>query len=243
MVDIHCHILYGVDDGSFDLRESLEMLETAREGGTTVVVATPHCNIPGMFSNYWCDELSQKLSTLNSALERDGAEIRVVSGQEIFATDEIARLLKEGKVITLNSSRYALIEFDFGEYSLAAYSMLESVIAEGYVPVVAHPERYGFVYEEEDAARRLKSMGCLLQVNKGSLKGSFGMKAKKTAYRLLDASLADFVASDAHGPYVRTPFLADAFEAVSAMYSDEYAKRLFVENPSLVLQNKEIYGF
>lgn len=242
MVDIHCHVLYGTDDGSFDLTESLEMLELAQRGGTEVVVATPHCNIPGMPPNYWCDEHSKKLDTLNSALKDENMKISVVSGQEIFATRETARLLTEGKLITLNSSRYALIEFDFGEYSIEAYSILESVIAEGYVPIVAHPERYGFVYEEDDAARRLKDMGCLLQVNKGSLKGSFGMKAKKTAYRLLDRSFADFVASDAHGPYVRTPFLADAHEAVASIYSDDYARLLFTENPSLVLKNKEIYG-
>lgn len=243
MVDIHCHVLFGVDDGSADLNESIEMMRIAQEGGTDSVFATPHCNIPGSVRNYWCEELSNRLKRLNVALLQEGIGVKVYSGQEIFATPETPKLLDNGSLITLNSSRYALIEFDFEEYSVEAYAILQSVVSHGYVPIVAHPERYGFVYEEEDAARRLKDIGCLLQINKGSLKGSFGTSARKTAYRLLDAELADFIASDAHGPYVRTPFLADARDAVADIYSENYAELLFNVNPSCVLNNKEIYGF
>lgn len=243
MVDIHCHVLFGVDDGSADLNESIEMMRIAREGGTDSVFATPHCNIPGSVRNYWREELSNRLKRLNTALLQEGIGVKVYSGQEIFATPETASLLDNGSLITLNSSRYALIEFDFEEYSVEAYAILQSVVSCGYVPIVAHPERYGFVYEEEDAARRLKDIGCLLQINKGSLKGSFGTRARKNAYRLLDAELADFIASDAHGPYVRTPFLADARDAVADIYSEDYAELLFNVNPLCVLNNKEIYGF
>lgn len=243
MVDIHCHVLFGVDDGSADLNESIEMMRIAREGGTDSVFATLHCNIPGSVRNYWCEELSNRLKRLNTALLQEGIGVKVYSGQEIFATPETASLLNNGILITLNSSRYALIEFDFEEYSVEAYAILQSVVSCGYVPIVAHPERYGFVYEEEDAARRLKDIGCLLQINKGSLKGSFGTRARKNAYRLLDAELADFIASDAHGPYVRTPFLADARDAVADIYSEDYAELLFNVNPLCVLNNKEIYGF
>lgn len=243
MVDIHCHVLFGVDDGSADLNESIEMMRIAREGGTDSVFATPHCNIPGSVRNYWREELSNRLKRLNTALLQEGIGVKVYSGQEIFATPETASLLDNGSLITLNSSRYALIEFDFEEYSVEAYAILQSVVSCGYVPIVAHPERYGFVYEEEDAARRLKDIGCLLQINKGSLKGSFGTRARKSAYRLLDVELADFIASDAHGPYVRTPFLADARDAVADIYSEDYAELLFNVNPLCVLDNKEIYGF
>lgn len=243
MVDIHCHILYGVDDGSDDLAETVEMLRLAERGGTVKVIATPHSNVPGSYRNYWCAELESRLALINSELKREGVGIEVYPGQEIFTTPETAGLLREGKLITLNGSRYALVEFDFYEYSVEAYAMLGQIKAEGYVPIVAHPERYAFVCEEDDAAMRLKDLGCLLQVNKGSLKGSFGMRAKREAYRLLDDGLADFVASDAHSPYVRTPFLADAHEAISVMYSRDYADMLFKTNPSLVLENKEIFGF
>ncbi len=243
MVDIHCHVLFGVDDGSADLNESVEMMRIAQDGGTFSVFATPHCNIPDAVQNYWCDDFSNRLAQLNAALSQEGIGVKAYSGQEIFATHETARLLNNGSLITLNSSRYALIEFDFEEYSVEAYATLQSIVSLGYVPIVAHPERYGFVYEEDDAARRLKDIGCLLQINKGSLKGSFGMRARKTAYRLLDAELADFIASDAHGPYVRTPFLADARDAVAEIYSEDYAELLFNINPSCILDNKEINGF
>lgn len=243
MVDIHCHILYGVDDGSDDLAETVEMLRLAERGGTSKVIATPHSNVPGSYRNHWCPELEGRLAAVNSELKREGVGVEVYPGQEIFSTPDTARLLREGKLITLNFSRYALVEFDFYEYSVEAYAMLGQIAAEGYVPVVAHPERYAFVCEEDDAALRLKDMGCLLQVNKGSLKGSFGMRAKRAAHSLLADGFADFVASDAHSPYVRTPFLADAHEAISVMYSRDYADLLLKTNPSLLLDNKEIYAF
>lgn len=243
MVDIHCHILYGVDDGSDDLAETVEMLRLAERGGTSKVIATPHSNVPGSYRNHWCPELEGRLAAVNSELKREGVGVEVYPGQEIFSTPDTARLLRDGKLITLNFSRYALVEFDFYEYSVEAYAILGQIAAEGYVPVVAHPERYAFVCEEDDAALRLKDMGCLLQVNKGSLKGSFGMRAKRAAHRLLADGFADFVASDAHSPYVRTPFLADAHEAISVMYSRDYADLLLKTNPSLLLDNKEIYAF
>lgn len=162
MVDIHCHILYGVDDGSDDLAETVEMLRLAERGGTVKVIATPHSNVPGSYRNYWCAELESRLALINSELKREGVGIEVYPGQEIFTTTETAGLLREGKLITLNSSRYALVEFDFYEYSVEAYAMIGQIKAEGYVPIVAHPERYAFVCEEDDAAMRLKDLGCLL---------------------------------------------------------------------------------
>lgn len=113
MVDIHCHILYGVDDGSDDLAETVEMLRLAERGGTVKVIATPHSNVPGSYRNYWCAELESRLALINSELKREGVGIEVYPGQEIFTTTETAGLLREGKLITLNSSRYALVEFDF----------------------------------------------------------------------------------------------------------------------------------
>ena len=228
MIDIHCHILYGVDDGSFNLEETVKMAGIAEKGGTKAIIATPHSNVTDSYINHWNDGFDEKIALINKTLAERGIDIKVYRGQEVFCAGRYAELLSEGNLITLNNSRYPLIEFGFHEDSDEAYAMAERLVAEGYVPIVAHPERYGFVFEEDDAAERLKSIGCLLQINKGSLN---------------EDGFADFVASDAHSPYMRTPFLANAREMISEEYSPDYAELLLSENPRLVIENKEILTY
>lgn len=243
MFDIHCHIIPGVDDGSDSIEESVRMAQLAYDSGVTAVVATPHCNIPNSYQNYWSRELHFMVTQLRNELKERRIPVKVFCGQEIFCTSRTHELLKSGKLITINNSRYALCEFDFYEYSSSVYEKLSKIIAEGYTPIVAHPERYAFVTEEGDAAMRLKSMGCLLQLNKGSLSGSFGRGARSNAYRMLDKRIADFIASDAHSPYVRTTRMEEAYEAVCEQFSIDYADLLFNDNPRRVVENSEVFSY
>ena len=240
MTDIHCHILDGVDDGAYCLSDSVEMARIASESGTRFIVATPHANAPGMPENAWDDAFTQKLAALNAALTKEHIPVTVLSGQEIFCAGGVLPRLRSGALITLNASRYVLIEFDFPARSEAIMDQCEELIAAGYVPVIAHPERYEALKEDEQIAYILKKMGCLLQLNKGSLFGAFGRGAQNTAHGFLSGGLADIVASDAHSPYMRTPFMADAHEMVSEFYSLDYAELLFRENPGLLIENKDI---
>lgn len=243
MYDIHSHIIYGVDDGAQSIEEAVKIAENASLHGTKGIVATPHTNIPGSFSNYWCQELLERVKTLRAAIKENYIDVQIFCGQEIFCTSDAVEYLKSGKVITLNNSRYPLLEFDFYEYSDSVYSKLEKIISEGYVPIVAHPERYAFVAEEEDAAVRLKKLGCILQVNKGSLTGKFGESAFYTGRRLIEERLADVIASDSHSPYVRTSNLEKIHELVSEVYSPDYADILLDINPKRILQDREIIIF
>lgn len=240
MYDIHCHVIYGVDDGADTVAESVNMLRMAYESGTDAVVATPHCNIPDMYENFWGAELEKKFNEIKAALSDEKIPIELYKGQEIFCCGEFIEGLKSGKLITLNSSRYPLVEFRFNEHAASVYSKLESIIAEGYVPVVAHPERYHFVAESPDAPEKLKKMGCLLQINKGSLTGKFGESVKSVAHKIVARRLASVVASDGHGPYMRTPSLGDVHEYISERYSSSYADLLLVENPKAILNNLTI---
>ena len=240
MTDIHCHILYGTDDGSANLGESVEMAKFAFKGGTKFLVATPHSFVPGSYQNLWSDTLLERINQINERLKEEDCPLRVFPGQEIFCADGIVEYLQSGKLITLNGSRYPLVEFDFYERSASVYSKLSKLVSAGYVPIVAHPERYAFVCEDDTAARRLKDMGCLLQLNKGSIDGRFGSHAYKAAQSILKSGLCDFVASDAHGPYSRTPFMEQTFESVAENYGFDYAERVFSTNPLAVLKNKEI---
>ena len=243
MIDIHCHILDGVDDGSYCLSESVEMAKIAHEGGTTQIIATPHANASEAERNEWGERLENKLSVLNGELRSAHVPVKVLPGQEVFCTGDVVSLLRSGDVITLNRSRYLLVEFDFYSHSESIIDQCEMLIAEGVVPVIAHPERYTAIKENDQTAYRLKKRGCLLQANSGSLFGAFGRSSQNAVHGLLSESLVDFIASDAHSPYVRTPFLADAHEMVCDMYSPDYADLLFRVNPEKLIEDREIKAF
>ncbi len=242
MIDIHCHILYGVDDGAGYLEEALKMVKVAIDGGTHSIIATPHCNIKGEVVNHWNEIFENKISEMNGIFNRENVPMTIYPGQEIYCDDEkeFLTLIKNNKLITLNHSRYPLVEFEFHESAASIYEKLGLLLAEGLVPIVAHPERYDFISEDVGAAKRLKEMGCLLQLNKASVTGGFGRSARHNAMHILENELADFVASDGHSPYKRTPFLGTVDEIISEDFSTDYADLLFEINPQKVIDDKII---
>ncbi len=243
MIDIHCHILPGLDDGAGNMSDSIEMAELAVSSGIKSIVATPHCNIPGGYHNYWSLTLQDEIKELQSELNKRKIPLTIYCGQEVFLASGFTELLHQGKLITLNFSRYMLVEFDMHESANVAYRKLQQIISDGYVPIVAHPERYGFVAEQKDSIYRMKDLGALLQVNKGSLKGRFGKKEMNIALEIVETFQADFIASDGHSQYSRTPNLADVHEFVSETFSYDYGDLLFNVNPQRVLNNEKIYSF
>ena len=133
-----------------------------------------------------------------------------------------------------------MVEFGFKDRSESVYRKLQILIAEGLTPIVAHPERYAFVAENGSAPLMLKKIGCLLQLNKGSLKNKFGDNAYAVSQALIIGEIADFVASDAHSPYVRTPYLADVREIIIDLHSEQHADLLLSTNPEKILKNEKL---
>ena len=240
MVDIHCHILPGFDDGSDNIEESFRMARLAADGGTEAIVVTPHSNIPDSFRNYCDQRYVEAFEMLKNRIAEEKLPLKIYPGHEIFASGDIASLIKKRQLLTLCGSDYLLIEFAFREAADTVYRKLRELVAEGFVPVVAHPERYAFVADDDYAPLRLKDIGCLLQVNKGSLTGSFGKEAYAVSHSLIRHRLVDVVASDAHSPYMRTPYLADVYDMVSDIASADYAERVFSTNPKKIINNKKI---
>ncbi len=238
MYDIHCHVLYGVDDGADTFVESLEMLRLAYKGGSVGVVATPHNNPRLKYDGRWDDESCEKFRLLCEALKEEKIPLKLYTGHEILCSGDFMDKLKSGQVATLNGSRFPLVEFLFNERSEDVYRKLGMLIAEGFVPVIAHPERYFFLSESPDAAKKLRKMGCLLQVNKASLMGKFGADVKNNAVSMLSRELACVVASDGHSPYLRTPYLGDVHEYISERWSTAYADALLSKNPESILRDK-----
>ena len=234
MIDLHSHILPEQDDGARNLQDSLVMARMAVDSGVTAMVATPHCVSDRSREVYGAWQL------LREALEESRIPLRLLLGMEIFGTPDTVRMLEEGKLFTLNGSRYPLVEFSFYSDGTEESRILHNLCNVGYRPLVAHPERYRYIQEDPRILNRWCRMGCLLQVNKGSLLGRFGHTAQETAVELLDRGFVTAVASDAHSTRVRTPWMGDVQRMLSETVSPGRARVLLEENPRKILKNEDI---
>lgn len=240
MIDIHAHILPGIDDGSRNLESSLEMAAMAVESGVKVMAATPHCCTLSTRANLWGPELEECLQMLRTALKEAKIPLRIVPGMEIFGTEDVPELLSCGKMIGLNGSRYPLIEFPFSDYAGRATDILEEVLKLGMRPVVAHPERYYFTQKDPTVLNLWVEMGCLLQVNKGSLLGRFGPGPHRLSWELVARRFAYMVASDTHSPKMRTPWMGEVAQLLQENFGPAASRKLLQEHPMRVLNDEEI---
>lgn len=234
MIDLHSHILSELDDGAQSLRESLAMARMAVDSGITSMVATPHCADDRTRDIYAAWQLLQE------ALQENGIPLALFPGMEIFGTEDTAKLLREGKLLTLNGSHYPLIEFSFHSSGEEETWILSSVCRSGFRPIVAHPERYSYVQRNPRILNSWIRMGCLLQVNRGSLLGRFGRYAQEMAMELVGRGFAAVVASDAHSSRVRTPWMEDVRQLLSAEFSPLCARTLLTDNPKKILKDEQL---
>lgn len=234
MIDLHSHILPELDDGSQSLEESLAMARLAVQSGVTAMVATPHCRDDRTV------EVHDAWRLLREALRETEIPLNLFLGMEIFGTHNTARLLREGRLFTLNGTQYPLIEFSFHGSGEEETKILQRVIRAGYRPLVAHPERYGYIRRTPALANLWTEMGCLLQVNRGSLLGRFGSGPQRMAIELVERGFVTAVASDAHSPRIRTPWMKDIWELLSQEYSTKIAQELLLRNPERILKNEQL---
>ncbi len=240
MIDIHTHILPGMDDGARNMRDSLNMARLAVESGVHTIIATPHCNIPGFFNNYFDPFFHRLLMKLRQRLSEERIPLRVFSGMEVFTTGDVIDKMEDGRIISLNHSRYYLMEFPFDIMPEVMEDRLLRIAHTGRVPVIAHPERYHCIQDMPQLLYELLDRGCKAQCNKGSFFGYFGESARKTVEVLADYHLIHMVASDAHSPYERTTYMGEIQEYLEERYSYEYAKLLLYDNPNRLIYDQPI---
>ena len=243
MIDIHTHVLPGIDDGSESMEMSLEMLSIAAESGVHTLVATPHCNIPEEYDNYADDSLLTLWNQLESSAAEAKIPIKICRGMEIFATEDLPELLTQKRVWTINETKYFLVEFSFDEDPDFCWQILHECRDLGFLPIIAHPERYFFLQDDPAIAYELCVAGYGLQVNKGSLLGRFGIGPKRTADLILDHGLCACVASDAHRPYERSTFMTDLRRYLEDEYGEAFTRLLLEENPARILSGGELLGY
>ena len=172
MIDIHAHILPGIDDGAEDMYDTLEMARMAADSGVDKIIATPHCNIPGMYGNYFGKEYIDRYESVVRAVRKEKIPIEILPGMEVFSTEDLPELIVNHKIMPLNQSRYILMEFAFDEDPEFADSILKRVEEVGARPVIAHAERYEFIQDYPQIAYRWFRKGYVIQANKGSFLGS-----------------------------------------------------------------------
>lgn len=245
MIDIHTHIMPGVDDGAKNFQMSLEMLKNAAAGGTTDVFLTPHCAPAYGFFNYNDDVLGTCFNRLCNEVKRQNIPIQLHPGMEILFEGRKDFLYQVQDYYPLCGSKYYLIEYYFNVEENVFLEGIESVSEIGGIPIIAHPERYESIQEDcllrnGACIRRAVEMGALFQVNKGSLAGKHGVKSLHTAVWMLEQELVDFIASDAHHPKYRNAGLRYVEQDIREKYGEEKAKRIFEENPRKVIENKPI---
>ncbi|MBP1745379.1 MAG: CpsB protein [Firmicutes bacterium] len=210
MVDIHCHILPGLDDGPGDMDTSMRMLENAVRCGTKAIIATPHY-YRGYFENGF-EEVLRNLDTLRGAAAESGIDIELYPGQEVFLDGRTVEMYKRGDIKGLNMSRYLLVEMPMHEYSDSFLDMVYELRLLGAVPVIAHPERYDYIINDVNKLNPFIDEGCLFQINAGSIEGIFGKTVQKASKVLIENGLCNFVASDAHTNGRRNTGLQEALE-------------------------------
>ena len=237
-VDLHSHILPALDDGAKNMEKTKEMLQIAYDEGIRTIIATPH---------YFASRKSASIERIESTIreverqmEQWGFQIKLFPGNEIYYRSEVPDLLEEGKIATLAGSRYVLVEFD----PMTEYSYLRDAILKldsyGYIPILAHTERYECLWKKKEKLQRVKDHGGFIQVNASSFQGGlFDERAKRARY-LMKNDLLDFIGTDAHSTGKRSPRMKETASYLYKKLGDKKADKILVKNPLAVIEDKSI---
>ena len=231
MIDIHCHRLFQVDDGSKSLEESVEMLRIAKEQKITAVILTPHYR-HGMFG-YQKNEVDANFAALQPYAAKLGIDLHL--GTEYHVNSRMMEAFSSGRCHTLAGSRYILTEYSGSSEYTFVEQMTQEAIRYGYIPVIAHVERYRCIVEQPECAAQLQRLGAWIQVNADAVLGLEGWGPKRFCKRLLKEGWVDVVASDCHGIRERACHLDKCYALIEKKYGHARAEELFCENPGQIL--------
>ncbi|MDD2920243.1 CpsB/CapC family capsule biosynthesis tyrosine phosphatase [Rhodoferax sp.] len=235
MIDLHSHILPGVDDGAKDLATSLEMARIAVADGIHTMACTPHI-YPGMYLND-ATGIALARARLQADLDERGIALKLVVGADVHLVPGLLDGLRTGLIPTLNGSRYLLLEPSHTMPPPRFEDSVFNLVAAGYTPIITHPERLTWVEDHYPVFVRLVQQGAWMQVTAGALTGAFGPRAKYWADRFVADGHAHILATDAHSTGRRLPQLTPALDVVTSLIGAHEAVQLVVNRPQAVLEN------
>lgn len=236
MIDIHSHILPGIDDGSKSIEMTLDMIKRAEREGLKNIVATPHFR-RGCFEITY-NEVKDLVLKINKLLESEGIDIKVHAGQEVYFSEKIIDDFEEGIIGTINDGKYMLIEFPMRKIPKEAADYMYELKLRGVTPIIAHPERYSEVISNVEVLNQFIDEGCLFQLNAGSVRGDFGKDVKKTAEKLIKYGVYSFIGSDAHNNKSRNTGILE--ESQEVFKKNSYLEEVFLDNSKKLLNNEDI---
>lgn len=235
VIDLHCHILPGLDDGADNLSVSLAMARASVDQGVEVVACTPHI-LAGLYHNSG-PAIRRATLQLQAALDAEGIPLRLVTGADVHMCRNFVPGLQSGQLLTLADTRYVLVEPPHHTAPPQLEDFFFDLVVAGYVPILTHPERLSWVPSRYETIKRLVRAGVWMQLTAGSLNGTFGRSSLYWAQRMLDEGIVHIVATDAHDAESRPPDLARGCECIERRVGGDEAQRLVLERPSGILKD------
>lgn len=237
-VDIHCHLLPGIDDGAGSLEQSLAMARMAVDDGIGTIVTTPHQL--GNFAENRGDEIRRRVDELQTALHENRIALAVLAGADVRIETGLIAGLRCGDVLSLADRRkHVLLELPHELY-LPLEPLLRDLARQQVVGILSHPERNQGIHRQPELLGPLVDVGCLMQVTAGSLCGTFGTTAQQLAEQMIRDGLVHFIATDAHGDRSRRPLMRRAFDRVCDLAGEEIAIELCSRNPGFVVAGESV---
>ena len=235
MVDLHCHILPGLDDGPKTMEDSLAMAEDAVADGITHVVATPHANSAYPF------DFAKVCAAVEELKTKLGSRLNLATGCDFHLNPEnLAALRGDPHPFCIHQKDYLLVEFNEFSIPPSMDQTLHELQLAGIRPIVTHPERNGILRTHPERLRKWIELGCYVQITAGSLTGVFGAGARQDAWTWLASGLVHFISSDAHNTTRRPLRLKFAYQAVAAQMGDEKARALLIDNPLAAFEGRSL---
>lgn len=233
MIDMHSHILPGIDDGSRSIEESIQMIKEAKEAGFEAIVSTSHY----IEESYSASKMQRQelIDMLNDKLQEENIKIEIYNGAEAYITPNLIKLIKEEKLPTLNNTKYLLMELPMNSQIIYLNRMISDLVSSGIIPVIAHPERYSYVQENPKMLMELLEIGAIFQANYGSIVGSYGREAEKTIKRLLKNDMIHLLGSDCHRKNSIYTEMKPILKKLEKLIGKEKLEELTSINPQKVL--------
>ncbi|MEJ8767634.1 CpsB/CapC family capsule biosynthesis tyrosine phosphatase [Oceanobacillus sp. HCA-5259] len=237
MIDIHSHILPGIDDGAQSEIDSLQMARAAVNEGITKLVATPH-HRNGKYDNER-DSIVRWVDTLNELILKEGIPLTVLPGQETRINGDMIAELEDEVILPINHTKYVFVELPSDHVPRYASQMLFDIQVAGYIPIIVHPERNQELIEHPTRLYEFVKKGALTQVTAASVVGKFGKNIQKFSGQIIEANLTHFIASDAHNTSSRGFAMNEALQLIQNDYGDDYVN-IFLENSELLIDNQNV---
>lgn len=233
MIDIHSHILPSIDDGSKDIEETKKVIQEAINAGFEGIVLTSH-----YIEGYYEADVKEREKLIRKIQKIQNIQLYI--GNEVYFTENMIQLLEDKKISTINNTRYILFEIPFNIKPMNIYDIIYEMMQHKLIPILAHPERYTFIWKQPDMIFDLIEKGVLMQANYGSIIGQYGKQAQLIVEKFLLNDMIHFLGTDAHKPESIYTQMTEVLQKLEQLIGKEKLQKLSKTNPDKMIHNEKI---